>query len=69
MDILEKYNLKRSKDIVYKLREDGKDDLYINENGKLKLIATKPHSFSILQLFLQKYRSHPELLPTDLKHE
>ena len=81
MDILEKYKLDIKECILVKklptssdvflleLVNDKNDDLYINENGKLKLIASKPWSFSILQLFLKKYRKNPELLPKNLKNE
>lgn len=72
MNILEKYNLEKDKDIIFKPGKDtnsGYDELYLNENGKLKHIATEPGMFSILLLFLKKYRTHPELLPKDLKHE
>ena len=81
MDILEKYKLDIKECILVKklptssdvflleLVNDKNDDLYINENGVLKLIASKPWSFSILQLFLKKYRKNPELLPKNLKHE
>ncbi len=72
MNIYEKYNLIKDKDIIFKSEEhtnSGYDELYINENGKLKHIATKPYMISILLLFLKKYRANPELLPKDLKHE
>ncbi len=85
MSIYEKYKLDKSEDILtdkiptiieksfYQIEEEytssGYDELYINENGKLKHIATEPRMFSILLLFLKKYRANPELLPKDLKHE
>ncbi len=45
------------------------DKLYINENGKLKIIAYKAIGFSAILFFLKKYRANPELLPKDLKHK
>ncbi len=82
MDAFEKYKLDKSeflltKDFpkvidkyVYDIETDEFDKIYINENGKLKLIASgQPCSFSILQLFLKKYRKNPELLPKDMKWE
>ncbi len=85
MSIYEKYKLDKSEDILtdkiptiieksfYQIEEEytnsGYDELYINENGKLKHIATEPRILSILLLFQKKYRANPELLPKDLKHE
>ncbi|WP_321778187.1 hypothetical protein [Sulfurimonas sp.] len=85
MNIYNKYNLDQSEDILtdklpsiiekffYEIKKEytksGYNELYINENGKLIHIATKPKSFSILLLFLKKYRANPELLPKNLKHE
>ncbi len=82
MDIYEKYKLDKKEDVIvrklpnvieksfYEIQKENiPDELYINENGTLKHVATKPYSFSILLLFLKKYRPHPELLPKNLKHE
>ena len=81
MDIWEKYNLekndfvlckelpKKVSHFIYYLEKNDFNELYINTNGNLKLIVTKPSNSVPLLLFLKKYRPHPELLPKDLKHE
>lgn len=81
MDVWEKYNLDKNDfeyvsklpimnlKYTYRLETSLHDETYINENGILKHVATKPQSLSILLLFLKKYREHPELLPKDIKHE
>ncbi|NQY23370.1 MAG: hypothetical protein HRT41_05020 [Campylobacteraceae bacterium] len=82
MGIVEKYNLGDSKGILVKSLEcdwksydtielvnEKEDELYVNENGKLTHVSTKGRGYSILWLFLKKYRKHPELLPRNLKHD
>lgn len=81
MDIWEKYNIDKRKFIIckelpkkaigflYYLKKNDFNELFINENGKLKLIVTKPSYIVSVLLFLKKYRPHPELLSQNLKHE
>ena len=81
MDIWEKYNLekndfvlckelpKKVSHFIYYLEKNDFNELYINTNGNLKLIVTKPSYIVPLLLFLKKYRPHPELLPKNITHE
>ena len=81
MDIWEKYNLekndfvlckelpKKVSHFIYYLEKNNFNELYINTNGNLKLIVTKPSNSVPLLLFLKKYRPHPELLPKNLKYD
>jgi len=81
MDILEKYKLDNVKAIlveelpididtydIIEIESDSKDELYVNESGKLIHVCSGECFFGIVWFFLKKYRKNPELLPKDLKH-
>lgn len=85
MDIFEKYQLERFEYCIgdklpenttcflFRLKEEhsksGKDELYVNDDGKLKLIVKDPLYIVMVLLFIKKYREYNELLPKNLRHE
>ena len=81
MDIYEKYNLDKENDLIvkelpanpkaylYEISLEGiqiPNELYINNNGKLEHISTKPAQLSYVLLFLKKYRDDKNPLPVNV---
>ena len=81
MDIYDKYNLDKKDDLVVKELPENPEacfyeiafdevnkanELYINNNGTLTHISTKPFLLSYLLLFLKKYRDDKVPLPKEI---